>query len=178
MPSDEALLENGSPKAFELLTRRHYARLVRFCTRSTGNRALAEDLAQETFIRLWNTRRRYEPKAGFSVFLYTIARNLCRSTHRDEGRRTLRSVSLEPEALTHVADETPLASTQVERRQDSQGLQRALDRLPEAQRDALVLRMVEGLDYAEIALILGRSESTLRSQVFYGLKSLKELLPR
>jgi RNA polymerase sigma-70 factor, ECF subfamily len=176
-PGDEALMEAGTAAAFEQLVRRHYARVVRFCQRSTGSDAIAEELAQETFVRLWRARARYEPTAGFRVFLYTVARNLCRATHRDEGRRGLRSVSLEPERLALVADDAPLAHAEVERRQDAQRVHQALARLPEVQREALVLRMIEGLDYREIAAVLGRSESTLRSQVFYGLKSLKELLP-
>ncbi len=172
---DEALMtraRTGDRVAFEALTRRYYAAVVRFCQRSASQGA--EDLAQETFVRVWNARARYETRQGFRVYLYTIAQNVCRSAARGEGRRHLQLV--EPEALAERPDQQPLASSQLEVLQSHQSVQHALTQLPEAQREVLVLRLSEGLDYAEISQILGRSESTLRSQAFYGLKTLKKMV--
>jgi len=170
-----ALAGRGDEDAFATILRRHYGAVTRYCARYTtgSGSAAAEDLAQEVFVRLWGMRARYQPTQAFRVLLYTIARNLCRTAHRDEERRPVRLVG--PEALAELR-EAPGSSTEL--RLETRDVNRALGLLPEVQREALALRLGEGLEYMEIAEILGRSESTLRSQVFYGLKTLRQWLSR
>lgn len=173
---DEELMlaaKGGSRQAFETLTKRYYPLIVGYCRRHHAHGA--EDLAQDTFIRLWNTRANYQSQASFRAYLYVMATNLCRDAHRAEARRPVAAPEA-AEALLQKTDPTKPAPERIELQQSVAQVQAALAKLPEAQREVLVLRWSEGLDYPEIARILGRGESTLRSQAFYGLKALRQFL--
>jgi len=176
---DEQLMEAtalGEEAAFEVLSLRLYPSLVRYCSKLTGRQDDADDLAQETLLKLWGARARYLPTAPLKAFVLTIARNLCLQSLRGAGRRALRVVPSEDGSTPELATSGPQALERLVAAERGEALKAALQQLPELQREALLLRFDQGLDYAAAAQVLGRGESTIRSQVFYGLKKLRELL--
>lgn len=177
--SDEALMAEvaeGSLTAFEALSRRYHARLARYCAKMTGELDQGADLAQEILFQVWRTKQRYQRSAPFDAFLFTMARNTCSNARRSTARRHLRVVPSATGDLGERADSGPLPLDAIARVQEAAEVRAALVELPEAQREAVLLRFDQGLDYATIAQLVGRNESTVRSQVFHGLKRLKALL--
>lgn len=163
--------------ALRVLAKRHMAGLARFCGKLVLDVALGQDIAQQTWLQVWAHRRSYESRDRFTMFLFTIARNLCRNELRRRARLGSWLDTRAPEgridAVASDADhlEALLAG---ERRRE---LLRALATVPEPQREALLLRFDQGLSYDDMAGVLGESASTLRSRVMYGLRALKAALP-
>jgi RNA polymerase sigma factor (sigma-70 family) len=174
--SDAQLIEAADrrPHAFGELYDRHAAQLYRWARRSGLGEADALELISELFARAWISRKRYrDPGAGSAApWLFGIARNLVAS-HR-------RSGSIEARARRRLGMQPPYdgdASEAVDARIDATAIQpaleRALDALPAAQRDAVRLRVVHELDYPEIAQQLRCSETTARKRVSLGLAFLR-----
>jgi RNA polymerase sigma-70 factor (ECF subfamily) len=158
---------DGDDRAFEALFARWAGRVLRFVERIVGEAGVAEDLVQETFARVWRARSRYQPDARFSTWLFTIAGNAARNELRRPFRRAPhRSVDAEgaEEALA-LSDGAAPADVQVDARRTGRGLEAAFAALPERQREALWLRAVEGLSYAEVAAALGRSEPSVKALI-------------
>lgn len=162
-----------SKAALATLAERHVGRLTSFCAKQLGEVAAAEDVVQETWIRVWAHRKEYRPQGKFLVLLYTTARNLCRNHARGARRRERWLPSLAaPADLDGVVDERPDHVEALIARELQGDVHRALGELPEPMREALLLRFGEGLAYEDVAAIVGASESTVRSRVFHGLKRL------
>ncbi|WP_164017508.1 RNA polymerase sigma factor [Pyxidicoccus trucidator] len=169
----------GSAEAFEQLVRRHHPRLARFCGKSVGSAAEGDELAQETLVRVWETRRDYQPRAPFVVFMLTVARNLCRNRARDSGRRG-RWQAEAHDVARREAVSSPAAASAVDQlleREQQRRVREAMLELPDKFREVLLLRFDQELDYAEISRIVGRNEATVRSRVFHGLKKLRARVP-
>jgi RNA polymerase sigma-70 factor (ECF subfamily) len=169
-PSDDtlmALAQSGDVHAFAALIERHQAAVRRICSLILFDRESSRDAAQEVFLRLWKTRARYRSEGKLKPLLLTIARNYCRRLRYQRKLETLLlsgfETAREPERLPGDAQRL---------------VQRALHDLPEKFRVPLVLRFVEELDYADIAAVIGRTESATRSRIHYGLKALGALLPK
>jgi RNA polymerase sigma-70 factor, ECF subfamily len=157
----------GDERAFDALFERWAGRVLRFVERMVGEASVAEDLVQETFVRVWRARERYEPEARFSTWLFTIAGNAARNELRRPARRAPHA-SLDEEregASLELAAEGPGADVLVDARRTGQGLEAALAGLPERQREALWLRAVEGLSYAEVAGALATSEQAVKALI-------------
>lgn len=184
--SDEGLMlafKAGDARAFESLVRRHRTPVFNFILRYTGHRARAEDVLQETWLKVVRSAREYEPKAKFTTWLYTIARNLCVDSARkesyrqaasleapvaegDEGRplgEGLPDTAASPERGAHNARVRPL-------------LERALSSLPEEQREVFILREYSGIPFKDIAEVTGVSENTVKSRMRYALEGLRRRL--
>lgn len=173
----------GDARAFESLVRRHRTPVFNFILRYTGHRARAEDVLQETWLKVVRSAREYEPKAKFTTWLYTIARNLCVDSARkesyrqaasleapvaegDEGRplgEGLPDTAASPERGAHNARVRPL-------------LERALSSLPEEQREVFILREYSGIPFKDIAEVTGVSENTVKSRMRYALEGLRRRL--
>jgi RNA polymerase sigma-70 factor (ECF subfamily) len=176
-PDDELMLlaSSGQTAAFGALVSRHAVRLSGFCTKLVGNTALGEELAQDTWLAIWNARNRYSADGKFTVFLYVAARNRCHNLSRDQKRRAHTADPVAVEAVADTsADQMDALLVQERRRR----VTAALAKIPEKYRDALVLRYSEGLDYPDIARIVGRSEAGVRSRVHLGLQHLKKRLEK
>jgi RNA polymerase sigma-70 factor (ECF subfamily) len=171
--SDDALMglaQAGRREAFAVLVERHAARLANLCARLLQDGALGVELAQDTWLKVWSERAQYRPQGRFEVWLATLARNGCRNQLRSHGARRRREQQVEPE-LAAPGEVEQLLAHERDRR-----VQRALARLPEPMREALLLRFAHELRYEQMEQALGVSESTLRSRVFHGLKRLRHLL--
>jgi RNA polymerase sigma-70 factor (ECF subfamily) len=168
----------GDDAAFEALFERWAARLLRFLERMVRDTAVAEELVQETFLRVHRARTRYEPDAKFSTWLYTIASNVARNELRRPFRRAPHdSTDAEREGapLELAAEDSPVDEIVNARREGSE-VEAALQKLPERQRAALWLAAVEGLPYAEVAQALETSESSVKALVHRARVALAEQL--
>lgn len=167
----------GDESSFELLLRRYRTPLVNFLCRMVRDRAAAEDLAQEVFLRVYRARKKYAPSAKFTTWLFRIATNLALNALRD-GRYRQLEVSLDepPEdaqPALDLPDRRPGVEEQIVRRDRAAQVWRAVSALPEKQRAAVLLHKYQELDYGEIARILDCSESALKSLLFRAYEVLR-----
>ena len=141
-------------------------------------RELCEDLLQETFLRLYRNRHSYRPIAKFSTWLYTIAGNLARSEYRK--RRRMYSIQLvnrdNEEYELAIPDESFSPDRHTESTLQDKYIQKALDQVPPAFREVVVLRDIQQLSYDEIAEITGLPMGTVKSRINRGRTKLQVLL--
>jgi RNA polymerase sigma-70 factor (ECF subfamily) len=157
----------GDERAFDALFERWAGRVLRFLERMVRETSVAEELVQETFLRVWRARKRYEPEARFSTWLFTIAGNAARNELRRPFRSQLHE-SMDEErdgAPLELAADDPPSDEVVDARRAGQSLEAALEELPARQREALWLRAVEGLSYAEVAQALATSEKSVKALI-------------
>jgi RNA polymerase sigma-70 factor, ECF subfamily len=184
--SDESLMlryRDGDVRAFEVLITRHRKPIYNFILRFVRDAAQAEDVLQETFLRLIKGADAYERQAKFTTWLYTIARNLCvdaarRGKHRnaasldapvngDEGSSAL---------IDLVADGKAGVDREAIGRELAVRIKQAVEALPDEQREIFLLREVSDLQFNEIAKIVGCPENTVKSRMRYALEKLREAL--
>ncbi len=171
-----AAVRAGEREAFASLVDRHKDAVVNYLTRLTANRDRAEDLAQETFIRLWRAPR-YDEQGKLLPFLFRIATNLVRTEERRARRWRLIAAVL-PHALATAGARSPASDpiAALERRELREQLVLAIAELPLRYRVPLVLRDVEDLSYEEIAAALGCPEGTVKSRINRARTLLREQL--
>ena len=174
-----ALVARGDESAFSRLVEKHQHAVVGTVAKMTNNSADTEDIAQQVFIRLWKSAKRYEPTAKFTTFLFTITRNLVFNASRKKSRRKEHSLD-EQEDDWHrsVEDQHPGSRPDQSLEQDELRavVDRAIASLPEKQRLAVVLRRYEQMPYDEIARVLDLSIPAVKSQLFRARTALREAL--
>jgi RNA polymerase sigma-70 factor (ECF subfamily) len=167
------LARAGLKPAFAALVERHAERVASLCSRFVGDVQLGRELAQDTWVLVWQGREKYRPEGGFVAWLVTVARNHC----RNELKRRKLTLTPAREPLSEQSHSTgQLDGLLLEERRRK--VRAALASLPPALREALLLRFAEELRYDEIAYVLGTGESTLRSRVHHGLRALKQKLEK
>ncbi len=154
----------GDTSAFDALFLRWAGPLLRYLDRMVRDRATAEELVQEVFIRVYGARDRYRPDARFSTWLYRIATNLALNELRRPRRRDPHT-SLDADGAPLLPSEEPGAEAVVDARRAGAAVLHELEALPERQRAALCLAAVEGLSYSEIAEALDTSEKAVKALV-------------
>jgi len=163
----------GDPDAFGILVSRYYDACWRFAYHMTGERAEAEDVLQDAFLRAYLAIGRYDERDQFRGWLFRILTNQCRNALTSRGRRTRRFV--QDEIALESAPAPPLGlATGVE----DAALVRALSQLDPLQREALLLKYAEGLEYGEMSAMTGAGESALKMRVKRGSERLRTLLGR
>jgi RNA polymerase sigma-70 factor (ECF subfamily) len=177
LESDERLMlrfQKGEVRAFEELVRRHRAPVFSFLLRLTGDRGRAEDLCQETFLRVVRAADGWEPRALFRTWLYAVARNQA----QDEARRkAFRRTDPEADpAGTVAASDDPGPEEAAAGALLRPKLEAALASLPAEQREVFLLREHAGLRFPEIADVTGVPENTVKSRMRYALEALRERL--
>jgi len=175
--SDERLMlrfQAGDARAFEVLVRRHRTPVFSFLIRLTGDRARAEDLCQEAFLKVVRAAGDWEPRARFQTWLYAIARNQA----VDEARRRAfrRAEALDAAPAAAVASEDPGPDRSAEGALLRPKLEAALAALPDEQREVFLLREYAGLRFYEIATVTGVPENTVKSRMRYALEGLRARL--
>ncbi len=182
--SDEELMEEivrGSEEAFAALVRRYQGRVVNVVARLINDRDRAQEIAQETFLRVFIHRERYRPSGKFSTWLYTIAVNL----GKNEIRRRVRargSVSLDKlleatgDSGAFIADAGPGPERIYQRESTRKRVSRAVAQLPGKFREVIVLRDIQQLSYEEIGEVLQIPGGTVRSRINRARLALKEIL--
>ena len=177
----------GDEQSFALLLHRYRSPLINFLYRMVLNREQAEDLAQEVFIRVYRARGEYVPSAKFTTWLFRIATNLALNSVRDNRYQRM-EISLDApvtadaedgeEKKLDVAEMHPNIEQHLIEETRRKMIRRAIEKLPEKQRAAVLLHKYQELDYGEISKILECSESALKSLLFRAYETLRvELAP-
>ncbi len=175
-------LRSGNMAAFDVLLAKYRKQIVHFMFRMVHNQAVAEELAQEVFLRVYRSRETYRAEARFSTWLYRIATNLGVNHARDtRHERTASTVYLdEPDAETgttpDVADMTPSAEAEMLRQERMKAIRQHVMALPERQRTAVLMHKYQGMDYRQIGEVLKLSESATKSLLFRAYQTLREKL--
>jgi RNA polymerase sigma-70 factor (ECF subfamily) len=174
-PNDSALmtrLAGGDISALGELARRHQTRVLELAFRTLGSWDLAEDVAQETFLRVHRAAKRYKPTAKFTTWLYRIVINLCLDAQR---KRAKAGVSLEPE----LYEQLPASNHNMTEKEEMVALVRtAVHALPERQRLAIILHRYDGLSHAEIREVTGWTQSAVESLLVRAYANLRGKLAK
>ncbi|MCZ6680212.1 MAG: sigma-70 family RNA polymerase sigma factor [Candidatus Poribacteria bacterium] len=183
--SDEELMmkcRNGDMSAFELLVMRYKDLITNYIYRSISDYHRAEDLAQETFLRVFKSASHYEPKSQFKNWIYLIATNLCRNEIRNRNRRNtafLDDCVAEDEDVNYSAlmqDVSQLPDELYEKKERQLMIQQTINSLPDNQRLALLLVTYQNLRYDEIAEVLNCTVSAVKSLIHRARQNMKKLL--
>jgi RNA polymerase sigma-70 factor (ECF subfamily) len=175
-------LSAGNMAAFDVLVQKYRKPIIHFMFRMVHNEAVAEELAQEVFLRVYRSRATYRAEARFSTWLYRIATNLGVNHARDtRHERTAPTVYLdEPDTETgttpDVADQTASAESSLLRKERMAAIREHVMALPERQRLAVLMHKYEGMDYKQIGEVLKLSESATKSLLFRAYQTLREKL--
>lgn len=181
--SDPALMDRlagGDDLALNSLMDRWGARVNSFLFKMTGQREVAADLAQETFVKLYKARKRYRQAGSFSTYLFTIAANLARNHARWKKRHPTVSldatpdddsfVRYDPQDLRHTPDQAADVSERYKE------VHQALLALPHDLREAMTLFVYEGMGYADIAILTKCSPKAVETRIYRARQILKEKL--
>ena len=186
--SDEDLMlsvKEGNSAAFETLTKRHYTNTLNFIYRFVNNRMLAEDLCQETFLRLWRSAPTYQPLAKFTTFLYHIAKNVCLKQIAKDQRAPYTSSLEGPVAngcdsdynlSEEIADNRYLPEETTIAREADEAIQSAIGDLSDEHRLVFVLTELQGLSYQEVAEIARCPVGTVASRKNAAVRQLQRRL--
>ena len=175
-------LRAGDMAAFDYLIAKYRKPIIHFMYRMVHNQAIAEELAQEVFLRVYRSRETYRAEARFSTWLYRIATNLGVNHARDtRHERSASTVYLdEPDTETgttpDVPDTHPSAEAGILRRERLNAIRQHVLALPERQRMAVLMHKYEGMDYRQIGDVLKLSESATKSLLFRAYQTLREKL--
>jgi RNA polymerase sigma-70 factor (ECF subfamily) len=174
--------KDGDLRGFEQLFSKHSKALVNFVKRFVPNAAVAEELSQEIFLKIYRARSAYEPRSRFKTFLYRIATNHClNELRRGHYRERFESIDqgLETDdgrVRTEISDVRPGSQAVLEAAELSTAVEAAISALPETQRAALLLLRYQGLSYEEIAEALELSIPAVKSLLNRAKTALKERL--
>jgi RNA polymerase sigma-70 factor (ECF subfamily) len=181
--ADEVLMvayQKGDVRAFEILLTRHRRPVFNFILRYVGLRETAEDLMQETFLRVIKGAEAYQRQAKFTTWLYTIARNLCVDQSRRAKHRKAQSLdapmnsSAESGTLLDVIPANEIASDrQTVNKELHLKMEAALSRLSEEQREVFLMREFLDMPFKDIAQVVGVPENTVKSRMRYALEKLR-----
>ena len=177
-------VREGDSAAFEQLVARYHARLMTVLQHWLGSRDQAEDLVQEVFLRVFRARQNYRPAARFSTWIFTIAHNVARNAKRTLARRRevqMQQQTTESREMATLEEIAKAASglmptRQIDRREMSDVVNRAIGALSERQRMAVLLCKFEGMSYIEIAETMEMSPSAVKSLLSRARGNLKEAL--
>ncbi|MFY7923157.1 MAG: RNA polymerase sigma factor [Gemmatimonas sp.] len=161
----------GEPDAFGVLVSRYYDAAWRFAYHMLGERADADDVVQDTFLRAYLAIGRYDERDQFRGWLFRILTNQCRNFITSRGRRTRRFVQDE-----QAIESAPSPSVALQAQVEDALLLRALAQLDPLQREALLLKYAEGMEYTEMSAMTGAGESALKMRVKRGSERLRTLL--
>lgn len=166
-------IQNGDPEAFETLVRKYYQNIYQFCVRRcNGDTALAADLTQDTFLKLIEHIQQYRLTGKFINFLLTIAVNTCNNHFKKKSPDIV-----DMDTLSAVPSNLNI-SEEVLRQEDAKIIQQAIDRLPDMQKEVVILRFYHDRKLKEIAAITGVSLPTAKSRLKQGLDKLKRYLDK
>ena len=169
-------VRDGDAASFEVLLRRHRVPLVSFFRRMLRDEALAEDLAQEVFLRVYKSRERYQPEARFTTWLYRIATNLALNAIRDRKDQVTDTAGEDDDGsavLERFVDPHPTVEQRLVQDDRQRLIRQAVEALSENQRAAVILHKYQEVDYRQIAGILGVSESAVKSLLFRAYETLR-----
>ena len=172
-------VSRGDTESFEALLRRHRTPLLNYFSRMVQDPALAEDLAQELFLRVYQARERYQPEAMFTTWLYRIATNLALNAIRDRKPAEVAAEHAGEDLrdgepwVARWPDPRPTVEQRLIQADRERMVRNAVEALPEKQRAAVILHKYQEVDYRQIARILEVSESAVKSLLFRADETLR-----
>ncbi len=175
-------VRDGDDTAFNYLVDRYRRAMIGFMYRMVHNAAIAEELSQEVFLRVYRSRASYSADAKFTTWLYRIATNLAVNHARDnknerpEVKASLDAADEETGLSIDVADDRLNIEQQILRRERLRAIRQRVEALPERQRVAVMMHKYQELDYRQIAEVLHLSESATKSLLFRAYETLRESL--
>ena len=172
-------VKEGDGSSFGLLLEKHRAPVIHFLYRLVQEHGVAEELAQEVFLRVYRSRSSYEPTAKFTTWLFRIATHLAlnwlRDRRHEKGQERLDEGS--PGMLSRqISDQRPSVEQQLVHEVRLEEVRRAVAALPEKQRAAVLMHKYEEMEYSQIAKVLGCSESAVKSLLFRAYETLRARL--
>ena len=172
-------VKEGDGASFGILLDKHRSAVVHFLFRMVQNQAVAEELAQEVFLRVYRSRSTYEPTAKFTTWLFRIATHLALNALRD-GKNERLQERLDDDTgavpVRQVSDRKPSVEQSMVYEVKMQEIRRAIAALPEKQRAAVLMHKYEEMEYSQIAKVLGCSESAVKSLLFRAYETLRARL--
>ena len=169
-------VKEGDDRCFALLLEKYRGPVIHFLYRMVQNIGIAEELAQEVFLRVYRSRETYEPTAKFTTWLFRIATHLALNWLRD-GRHEKNQEYLDDNDAARVSRQVPDRAPSIEQRLVREArlneIRRAIASLPEKQRAAVMMHKYEEMEYSQIARVLGCSESAVKSLVFRAYETLR-----
>ncbi|MGD0787250.1 MAG: sigma-70 family RNA polymerase sigma factor [Terracidiphilus sp.] len=172
----------GDESGFDFLVRKYHRSMIHFLFRMVRNQAIAEELAQEVFLRVYRSRESYRAEAKFTTWLYRIATNLAvnhaRDTRHERAAQTLYLDATDEETGTtpDVADDEPTVEQRLIRDERMAAIRTHVMALPERQRMAVLMHKYQGMDYRQIGEVLKLSESATKSLLFRAYQTLRDKL--
>lgn len=178
-------VSDGDHLAFTQLVTLYQDRMVGFFFHLLHDRAAAEDLAQEVFLRVFRSRERYEPRARFSTWLFRIAHNLASNQKRGTGRRREISLSnnsddqdFSPQSQNLAEKSALMPTRQLDSIEIGELVRNALDELGERQKTAVLLHKFEGMSYEDIGQIMGLGTVAVKSLLSRARSKLRDSLEK
>lgn len=177
-------VREGDDTAFQELVEKYQARLVGILTHLVSNRELAEDLAQDVFLRVYRARERYQPMAKFSTWLFTITHNVASNALRKSSRRkeinlvstSTGSMPVRPLEIMAKEKSALMPARQLLKSEMENVMLSAIEQLGERQRIATMLSKFEGMSYLEIGETMGLTTQAVKSLLSRARNNLKEIL--
>jgi RNA polymerase sigma-70 factor, ECF subfamily len=172
-------VKGGDGASFAILLEKHRLAVIGFLYRMVQNRAVAEELAQEVFLRVYRSRESYEPTAKFTTWLFRIATHLALNSLRDGKNHRLEQPFEDGSSempVREVPDRLPSAEQRMVRQARLDEIRRAVATLPEKQRAAVLMHKYEEMEYSQIAKVLNCSESAVKSLLFRAYETLRARL--
>jgi len=172
-------VKDGDGASFGVLLEKHRSSVVHFLYRMVQNPAVAEELAQEVFLRVYRSRATYEPTAKFTTWLFRIATHLALNALRD-GKNERLQEHLDDDSsdlpVRQVSDGRPSVEQRLVYQAKLDEVRRAVAALPEKQRAAVLMHKYQEMEYSQIAKVLNCSESAIKSLLFRAYESLRARL--
>ena len=172
-------VKEGDGASFAILLEKHRLPVIHFLYRMVQNQAIAEELAQEVFLRVYRSRDSYQPTAKFTTWLFRIATHLALNSLRDGKNRRLEERLDDDSSDTparQVSDHRPSVEETMVYRARLEEVRRAVAMLPEKQRAAVLMHKYEEMEYSQIAKVLNCSESAIKSLLFRAYETLRARL--
>jgi RNA polymerase sigma-70 factor (ECF subfamily) len=172
-------VKDGDGASFGVLLDKHRSSVVHFLYRMVQNHAVAEELAQDVFLRVYRSRSTYEPTAKFTTWLFRIATHLALNALRD-GKNERLQEHLDDDSsdmpVRQVSDHRPSVEQSMVHRARLDEVRQAIKALPEKQRAAVLMHKYEEMEYSQIATVLSCSESAVKSLLFRAYETLRARL--
>ncbi len=169
---------NGDARAFELLMEKHESKMYAVALRMCKNREDAQDCLQDAMLRIYKALPTFKGQSSFSTWAYRITMNTCLDDLRRKKVRQASSLDQMLEVGWAPVDDNNTAERHLENSELKRNLSKAIQKLPEEMRAAVVLRDVQGFSYEEIANMLSTNVGTVKSRISRGREKLREILSR
>ena len=181
-PDEDLILEyqSGKDEALTMIFQRYKKPVLNFALRLLGNRADAEDATGEVFLVLFAKKYTYQPTSKFSTWLYTVTRNVCVSRLRKRKWTVSLFVKRDEQDSPQewdIPDTSNLPSDELDKKEAAHTIKKAIEKLPDLQKEALILREYQGMSYQEISNILDCSLEKVKILIYRARERLRDELP-